>query len=120
MRLTVLLLLLLFGGCLAHIKDDDSFSSGLSDFFKTVDKDNDGQIEVSEALQYIEQSFGPQDFPDQLKADAVENMKQNLDTNDIGATISKLEVEQHLRSLMQVSCLNCDSYTRSSQTFGNW
>ena len=77
------------------------WNSGLSEFFKTVDSDGDGQIEPAEAMRYIGDSFGP-DLPEQDRRLAVQQMSRNLDGSDSGFTVSKAEVEQHLRTLLKV------------------
>lgn len=74
---------------------------GLSEFFRSVDADGDGQIEPAEAMRYIGDSFGAE-LPEQERRLAVQQMSQNLDGSDFGVTVSKAEVEQHLRTLMKV------------------
>ena len=81
---------------------DGKWNSGLAEFFDSIDKDGDGQIEPSEALQYIDANFDPTDIPNQDAGRAVQHMSTNLDTNDHGVSISREEVEKHLRSLLKV------------------
>lgn len=80
----------------AETRDD-----GLSEFFRSVDVDGDGQIEPAEALRYIGDSFGAE-LPEQERTLAVQQMSQNLDGSDTGVTISKAEVAEHLHSLLKV------------------
>ena len=82
-----------------------AWSSGLSEFFRTVDKDGDGQIEPAEAMHYIGDSFGAE-LPESERKLAVQQMAKNLDSSDSGVTVSKAEVEQHLRTLLKVWARN--------------
>lgn len=77
------------------------WDSGLSEFFRSVDSDGDGQIEPAEAMQYIGDSFGTELQEKDMRL-AVQQMSKNLDGSDSGHTVSKAEVEQHLRSLLKV------------------
>ena len=77
------------------------WNTGLSQFFRSVDSDGDGQIEPAEAMRYIGDSFGAE-LPEQDRRLAVQQMSKNLDGNDFGVTVSKAEVEQHLRTLLKV------------------
>ena len=75
--------------------------SALESFFGSIDKDGDGQIEPSEARQYIDANFDRSDI--NLDASkAAQQMSKNLDGSDSDATISKDEVEGHLRRLLKV------------------
>ena len=52
---------------------------------------------------YIEKHFGgAENFSTQDLQQAMTHMRENLDGSDKGQTISESEVEDHLRSLMQV------------------
>lgn len=55
---------------------------------------------------YIEKHFGgAENFSAQDLQQAMTHMRENLDGSDKGQTISESEVEDHLRSLMQVRVL---------------
>ena len=105
---TSLILLYLLIGVLQNCSDGLSVdsrtaprSSALESFFGSIDKDGDGQIEPSEARQYIDANFDRSDFLlDASKA--AQQMSRNLDGSDSDATISKDEVEGHLRRLLKV------------------
>jgi len=81
-----------------------AWNSALDKFFGSIDKDGDGQIEPSEAKQYIDANFDRSDIHvDASKA--AQQMSKNLDGSDSDATISKNEVEGHLRRLLKVTTL---------------
>ena len=75
---------------------------------------------VCPCRSYIEKHFGgAENFSTQDLQQAMTHMRENLDGSDKGHTISESEVEDHLRSLMQVrapvSCrqLETQSYASS-------
>ena len=78
----------------------DQTPRGLSEFFRTVDVDGDGQIEPTEAMHFMDQHFGPTEKQDAGKL--VEHMSLNLDGSDRDVTISQQEVEKHLHNLLKV------------------
>jgi len=78
-----------------------SWNPALEKFFGSIDKDGDGQIEASEAKQYIDANFGESDIHVDA-SNAAQQMSRNLDGSDSDATISKEEVEGHLRRLLKV------------------
>lgn len=81
----------------------DERPRGLSEFFSQLDTDKDGQIQSSEALQYVGTEFGDSEYTEQELEAAVRRMETKLDSSDVDATISQAEVEAHLRNLMQAS-----------------
>ena len=81
----------------------DKTPRGLSEFFRTVDVDGDGQIEPTEAMHFMDQHFGPTEKQDAGKL--VEHMSHNLDGSDRDVTISQQEVEKHLHNLLKVNHL---------------
>lgn len=93
-----------------------AWTSGLSEFFRTVDKDGDGQIEPAEAMRYIGDSFGAE-LPESERNLAVQQMARNLDGSDTGVTVSKAEVEQHLRTLLKVQTLSSDPHWLCSRLY---
>ena len=59
--------------------------------------------DVRPCRSYIEKHFGgAENFSTQDLQQAMTHMRENLDGSDKGQTISESEVEDHLRSLMQV------------------
>ena len=74
---------------------------GLSQFFGSIDRDGDGQIEPAEALSYIGANFDERDI-NESQIQAAERIYQNLEGTDADATISKAEVEKHLKRLLKV------------------
>jgi Ca2+-binding EF-hand superfamily protein len=78
-----------------------SWNTALEKFFGSIDKDGDGQIEASEATQYIDANFDVSDIHVDA-SNAAQQMSRNLDGSDSDATISKEEVEGHLRRLQKV------------------
>ena len=87
------------------VSASSAWNSGLAEFFRSVDSDGDGQIEPSEAMRYIGDSFGTE-LPEKDRKLAVQQMSRNLDGSDSGVTVSKAEVEQHLRTLLKVRGLS--------------
>lgn len=83
-----------------HIPTQEQYK-GLSQFFGSVDRDGDGQIEPTEALTYLGANFDESDIGD--KTGAAKRIYQNLEGGDADATISKAEVEKHLRRLLKAS-----------------
>lgn len=77
---------------------------GLSEFFNQLDTDQDGQIQASEAMQYIGKEFGNSEFEEQDLDAAVQRMESKLDSSDTDMTVSQAEVEAHLRTLLQANC----------------
>ena len=88
---------------LAQEEEGRQWGTALEQFFGTIDKDGDGQIEPAEALQYIDANFEPADIHQQDASRAVQQMSRNLDGSDSDATISKEEVEKHLKKLLKAS-----------------
>lgn len=80
----------------------EGWSAALEQFFGSIDKDGDGQIETAEALQYIDANFDSPDIRQDVRT-AAQQMSTNLDGSDSDLTISKEEVETHLRKLLKVS-----------------
>lgn len=80
-----------------------------SEFFQTLDGNKDGEIDEQEARKYIGEALGGSEFDTLQKVDAaVDRMKSNVDGADPYATISKEELQQHLKRLMQVGAwLEC-------------
>ena len=122
------LVVLLVSACLAAGQEEKTgrgaWNSGLSEFFRTVDSDGDGQIEPAEAMRYIGDSFGAE-LPEQDRNLAVQQMSQNLDGSDYGVTVSKAEVEQHLRTLLKVRMVlaatgTCWKYLPSKRYLAFW
>lgn len=101
---TILLVSSSRNGILAERSNSQpSRNDALSELFGTIDKDGDGQIQPSEALQYIGASFDEQDIS-VTPANAAQQMSENLDGSDADATISREEVETHLkRKLLKAS-----------------
>ena len=68
---------------------------------------------VRSCRSYIEKHFGgAENFSTQDLQQAMTHMRENLDGSDKGQTISESEVEDHLRSLMQVRVpLSCRQLT---------
>lgn len=101
------LVFLLWSLCLAYVccndiaADDASRSQALDRFFESIDKDGNGQIEVTEASQYIHDNFNERDIRGN-PAGAAQQMNMNLDSSDADATVSRVEVERHLRKLLRV------------------
>ena len=58
-------------------------------------------VRLSQPMRYIGDSFGAE-LPEHERGLAVQQMSQNLDGSDLGVTVSKAEVEQHLRTLLKV------------------
>ena len=107
----MLVLPLLLGFCSRHwasaetsIKAEDEQVKALSQFFGSVDRDGDGQIQPSEALSYIGANFDEHEIAGDKK-DAAEWVYENLEGNDADATISKAEVEKHLKRLLKVDTM---------------
>lgn len=86
----------------------DPQNKGLSRFFGSVDRDGDGQIQPSEALSYIGANFDEGEINGNER-EAAGWVYENLEGTDADATISKAEVERHLRRLLKV--LICVSAT---------
>ena len=102
---TILLLSSLHGSVIAKqlSAQPSSRDDALTDFFGSIDKNGDGQIQPSEALQYIGASFDGQDIK-VSPASAAQQMSQSLDGSGPDATVSQEEVEIHLkRKLLKAS-----------------
>lgn len=83
--------------------------TALNQFFGSVDRDGDGQIQPSEALSYIGANFD-EGYIAGDKKEAAGWVYENLEGNDADATISKAEVEKHLKRLLKASigyCCHC-------------
>ena len=82
--------------------DSHARSDALNRFFGSIDKDGNGQIEAKEASQYIDANFDEQDITVN-PTKAAQQMSSKLDGSDPDVTISKEEVERHLKKLLRVS-----------------
>lgn len=110
-RLSTVCLVLLFtsAGQLKRVTgslsgpDGHARSDALNKFFDSIDKDGNGQIEAKEASQYIDANFEAGDVVG-TPAKAAQQMRSKLDSSDADATVSKEEVESHLKALLKVSC----------------
>lgn len=90
---------------LIHVTSSSySRQAAVSHFFDSLDGNQDGEIDENEARQFIGESLGGSDFDTSQKVDvALDRMKLNVDGGDPSTTISKAELNQHLKRLLQVS-----------------
>ena len=79
-----------------------SRSDALNKFFDSIDQDGDGQIQAAEASQYIDATFDEHELSVN-PTKAAQQMSSKLDGSDPDATVSKEEVEKHLKRLLKVS-----------------
>ena len=79
-----------------------SRSDALDRFFESIDQDGDGQIQAAEATQYIDANFDEHELSVN-PTKAAQQMSSSLDGSDSDATVSKEEVEKHLKKLLKVS-----------------
>lgn len=94
-------LLCLILTCWSSLNHKQDASKSQTAFFQSLDSNKDGQIEESEALQYIGTIGGKAfDTPQELKQ-AYNHMVKNLDTGDSGVDISSSELDTHLHSVLE-------------------
>ena len=74
-----------------------------SQFFERMDSNSDGQIDESEASDWISTAIGGAEFSTKQEVDAaVKQMRVNLDGSD---AISEGQLQGHLERLQEVQCL---------------
>jgi Ca2+-binding EF-hand superfamily protein len=99
--LSLLLLLHLLSSCATGQATDQR--SHLRRLFESLDQDHDGQLHKQELRQYIG-GLAPEYSDSRSKLDqAVEGAIDRLDSADIGLGVSRIELEQHLHTLLPVS-----------------
>ena len=99
------------------ISDSFSRSDALDRFFDSIDQDGDGQIQAAEASQYIDENFDEHELAIN-PSKAAQQMRSKLDGNDADATVSKEEVEKHLKRLLKAS--SNDRTHRPHNLTTNW
>ena len=92
---------ILLAECSLSGQDGYARNDALGRFFDSIDKDGNGQIEAKEASQYIADNFEEGDAVGS-SVKAAQQMSKSLDGGDSDATVSKAEVETHLRHLLKV------------------
>ncbi len=85
-----------------------SRSDALNRFFESIDRDGDGQIQPAEASQYIDANFDENELSVNPNK-AAQQMSITLDGSDPDSTVSKEEVEKHLKKLLKVTACQSTS-----------
>lgn len=97
------ILALLFCGNIQTTSTSYSRHAAVSHFFDSLDGNQDGEIDENEARLFIGESLGGSEFDTSQKVEvALDQMKLNVDGTDPYTTISKAELNQHLKRLLQV------------------
>ena len=84
-----------------------SRSDALDRFFDSIDQDGDGQIQAAEATEYIHANFDEHELRIP-PTKAAQQMRSKLDGSDPDGTVSKEEVEKHLKKLLRVRSASND------------